>query len=118
MAPRQRKRDPRYSRTIGAKPHVGRRYVQNGRVMIQWTEDGKRHSRTMGANSAETRRRADAELEDILMRVRGAAGDAEPSEQAVPFSIEEALRTCALSLLDVADDVVERVQRAMRDSGS
>ncbi len=66
MTDTSRKRDPRYTRTVGEKPNQGRRYVENGKVRIEWFEDDKRRSRTIGDNSADTRREADEELERLL----------------------------------------------------
>jgi hypothetical protein len=96
MPTRRQGRDPRYTRTFGGPPNSGRRYVENGKVRIQWTEEGKRRSRTVGPNSAETRRRADAELEEIL-----------------GLSIQEALRQLVLAILEAADRLIDRLRGAM-----
>ena len=66
MTDTQQKRDPRYTRTVGKKPNQGRRYVENGKVRIEWREDGKRRRRTIGDNTARTRREADEELKRLL----------------------------------------------------
>lgn len=104
MASKQRRRDPRYTRTVGEKPHSGRRYVEQGKVRIEWYEDGKRRSRTIGENCADVRQKADSLLEEFLGK------RAEPDEQP---SLEEAVRGVALSILDVADQVADWVEEAM-----
>ena len=98
-------RDPRYTRTFGTPPHAGRRYVENGKVRIQWAEHGKRRTRTVGPNTAETRRRADAELEEILGLM---PTDTKQTEDAAP-SIPEALRQLVLAILDAADKLIDRL---------
>lgn len=102
-------RDPRYTRTFGTPPHAGRRYVENGKVRIQWTEGGKRRTRTVGPNTAETRRRADAELEEILGLM---PRDTKQAEGAT-LSIQQALRQLALAILDAADRLIDRLREAM-----
>ncbi|HEX9692529.1 MAG TPA: hypothetical protein VGA22_10560 [Gemmatimonadales bacterium] len=67
---RGRPRDPRYTKSIGTPPVVGRRVVVNDRVRIEWTEDGRRRSRTIGPNDAATRKLADEELASILATMR------------------------------------------------
>ncbi len=114
MPTRRQGRDPRYTRTFGTPPHTGRRYVENGKVRIQWTEQGKRRSRTVGPNTAETRRRADAELEEILGLM---PSDTKQAEGSTP-SIEEALRQLALAILEAADRLIERLLEAMRGDGA
>ena len=104
MAPKQRRRDPRYTRTVGEKPHSGRRYVEQGKVRIEWYENGKRRSRTIGENSADLRRKADFLLEEIL-GIR-----AEPEDK---HSLEETVRSVTLSLLDVADRAADWVEEAL-----
>ena len=104
MASKQRRRDPRYTRTVGEKPHSGRRYVEQGKVRIEWYENGKRRSRTIGDNSADARRKADAQLEEIL----GIRAESEETP-----SLEETVRGVALSLLDVADRAADWVEEAM-----
>jgi hypothetical protein len=79
-------------------------------MRIQWTEEGKRRSRTVGPNSAETRRRADAELEEILGLM---PSDTKQDEGATP-SIQEALRQLALAILEAADRLIERLRGAMQ----
>ena len=104
MASKQRRRDPRYTRTVGEKPHSGRRYVEQGKVRIEWYENGKRRSRTIGENSADVRQKADSLLEEILGK------RAEPQEKS---SLEETVRGVILSLLDVADRAADWVEEAM-----
>ncbi len=48
MPTNKRTRDSRYTKNFGDKPRVGRRYVLNGKVRIEWYEEGKRRSRTIG----------------------------------------------------------------------
>lgn len=109
MPTRRQGRDPRFTRTLGTPPHAGRRYVENGKIRIQWTEQGKRRSRTVGPNSAETRRRADAELEEILGLM---PSDTKQAEGSTP-SIQEALRQLALAILEAADRLIDRLREAM-----
>ena len=82
MTDTQRKRDPRYTRTVGEKPDLGRRYVENGKVKIEWYEDDKRRSRTIGDNDAKTRREADEELERLL-GLTDAEPDVDESDEVV-----------------------------------
>jgi hypothetical protein len=110
MPTRRQGRDPRYTRTFDGAPNSGRRYVENGKVRIQWTEEGKRRSRTVGQNSAETRRRADAELEEILGLM---PSDPKQAEGAT-LSIQEALRQLALAILEAADRLIDRLRGAMQ----
>ena len=109
MPTRRQGRDPRYTRSFGAPPNAGRRYVENGKVRIQWTEAGKRRSRTVGPNSAETRRRADAELEEIL----GLMPSDTKQDEGSTLSIQEALRQLALAILEAADRLIDRLRGAM-----
>jgi hypothetical protein len=124
MTDTQRKRDPRYTRTVGEAPDLGRRYVENGKVKIEWYEDGKRRSRTIGDNDAKTRRKADEELEQML-----GLTDAELAAEEVVEDLEEELeeacsgfdlswllddvRCRAEALMDVADDLAESFERGL-----
>ena len=65
-----RKRDPSQSKRIGAKPFSGRRFVEDGLVKIEWYPCGKRKTRTIGQNTAKTRKRADQILTDALEQAR------------------------------------------------
>ncbi len=107
-------RDPRYTRTFGTPPHGGRRYVENGKVRIQWTEQGKRRTRTVGPNTADTRSRADAELEEILGLM---PTDTKQTEGDTP-SVPEALRQLVLAILEAADKLIERLRGAMHSEES
>jgi hypothetical protein len=78
-------------------------------VKIEWHEEGKRRSRTIGENTAEVRRHADEALQEILEVFEPAPVPARLSSWAPPESMEQALRGVALSLLDVADQVAEVV---------
>lgn len=109
MPTRRQGRDPRYSRAFGSPPNAGRRYVENGKVRIEWTEDGKRRSRTVGPNSTETRSRADAELEEILGLM---PSDTKQDEGGTP-SIPEAFRQLILAILEAADHLIDRLRGAM-----
>jgi len=135
MTDTQRKRDPRYTRTIGEKPDLGRRYVENGKVKIEWYEGEKRRSRTIGDNSAKTRREADEELERLL-----GLADSEPDKEGADEAMKDVdeefeeeleeeleeecfgvdisgfvkeLRGRADALLDVADDLAETFERGL-----
>jgi hypothetical protein len=107
MPSKKRTRDSRYTRTFGEKPRTGRRYVSDGKVKIEWHEEGKRRSRTIGENSPEVRRRADEALQEILEVFEPAAVPARRSLAAPPDSMEQALRALAVSILDVADQMAE-----------
>jgi len=130
MTDTQRKRDPRYTRTVGEKPDLGRRYVENGKVRIEWYEDGKRRSRTIGDNSAKTRKEADEELERLLGLTDDEPGLHEAEEGGddideddeeledecfVPdFSwLLEEFRSRADGLMDVADDLAEAFEKGL-----
>ena len=117
MTDTSRKRDSRYTRTVGEKPNQGRRYVENGKVRIEWREDGKRRSRTIGDNSADTRREADEELERIL-------GLSEPEREAYDDYDEECVvldiswlidgfRRHADAIMDFADDLAESFEKGL-----
>lgn len=126
MTDTQRKRDPRYTRTVGEKPHQGRRYVENGKVRIEWFEDGKRRTRTIGDNDAETRHRADEELERLLgleESERGTADEEERHEGApkgeeewqgpdLSWLLDEA-RGHAEALMDFADELAESFEKLL-----
>ena len=122
MTPTRANRKRSASKTFGEKPFTGRRFVSNGKVRIEWMEEGRRRSRTIGPDSSETRAEADAEVERILAALRADAGpDAaeSTSEEAdeIP-SVLEALRLLALAILDAADDLIDRlenVSEAKRD---
>ncbi len=123
-----RGRDRRYSRTIGEPPFAGRRFVENGRVRIEWKEGGRRHRRSFGLNSVETRQRADAELEEILERMQNNADphDQDAQDQQPPETVQQeqeeqkplpplgdVLRDYALAALGVADSIADWVRDAI-----
>jgi hypothetical protein len=112
----KRRRDPRHSRTIGRKPFVGRRYVENGKVRIEWSDHGRRRRRTIGKNSAETRRQADADLEEILARMQNNEEHHEPGgqeEQENVRPLSRTLRHYAVAALDVADRMADWVRASI-----
>ena len=117
MTDTSRKRDPRYTRTVGEKPNQGRRYVENGKVRIEWYEDGKRRSRTMGDNSADARREADEELERLLgLTDAEREADEEFDEECFVLDISwlvEEFRSRADALMDVADDLAESFEKGL-----
>jgi hypothetical protein len=127
MTDTQRKRDPRYTRTVGEKPDLGRRYVENGKVKIEWHEEGKRRSRTIGDNNAKTRREADEELERLLGLADSEAdtdkadeeldeADEELEEECFVVDISglvEEFRSRADALMDVADDLAEAFEKGL-----
>ncbi|KPJ94761.1 MAG: hypothetical protein AMS18_03130 [Gemmatimonas sp. SG8_17] len=76
-------------------------------MKIEWHEEGKRRSRTIGENSPEVRRRADEALQEILEVFEPAAVPARRSLAVPPDSMEQALRALAVSVLDVADQMAE-----------
>ncbi|MFC1639625.1 tyrosine-type recombinase/integrase [Gemmatimonadota bacterium] len=67
------KRDNRYGRVIGTRPYSGRRYVQDGKVRIEWSVSGKRSTRTIGPNTKANRDLADQILTEALDEVRARA---------------------------------------------
>ncbi len=103
------KRDPRYTRAFGEKPHIGRRYVEAGRVRIEWTEHGKRRRRTIGPNTPKTRKQADARLEDILSSLESSDRDPDRSDEKVrpSISLPDPVRLGVLALMDTADSMAE-----------
>ena len=109
------------TRTIGKKPHVGRRYVSDGKVRIEWREGGKRRSRTVGPNTAEARARADEMLEELVnpgrasekrqsQRASPKRKRLSPGEQGAASTVGDAIRAWAVALMDVADILVERAE--------
>ena len=117
MTDTSRKRDPRYTRTVGEKPNQGRRYVENGKVRIEWFEDDKRRSRTIGDNSADTRREADEELERLL-GLTEADLDAEEKCDEECFVVDiswlvEGFRSNAEKIMDLADDLAESFEKGL-----
>ena len=120
MTDTPRKRDPRYTRTVGKKPNQGRRYVENGKVRIEWYEDGKRRSRTIGDNSADVRREADEELKRLLGLTEAELEDDEAGEdwdeecRHLDISgLIDGLRCHADALMDFADDLAESFERGL-----
>ena len=117
MTDTSRKRDPRYTRTVGEKPNQGRRYVENGKVRIEWFEDDKRRSRTIGDNSADTRCEADEELERLL-GLTEADLDAEEECDEECFVVDiswlvEGFRANAEKIMDLADDLAESFEKGL-----
>lgn len=112
MAAKKRTRDRRFSRKMGGEPNVGRRYVIDGKVRIEWLDDGKRRSRTIGENSPEVRQRADEALAEILQLSEPGLPALRVDNLASYAPMERALRRCALSILDVADALVDSVAEA------
>ena len=117
MTDTSRKRDPRYTRTVGEKPNQGRRYVENGKVRIEWYEDDKRRSRTIGDNSADTRREADEELERLLgLTESDLDAEEEFDEECVVIDISwlvEGFRSNAEKVMDLADDLAESFEKGL-----
>ncbi len=137
MTDSKRRRDPRFTRAVGEKPNQGRRYVTNGKVRIEWTEDGRRRSRTIGPNGPKTRREADEELERILGLMDKSPEDNKMEEEAVNDGADEVggdeekdreekdilnedlswifegFRHHADALMDLADDLAESVERGL-----
>jgi hypothetical protein len=111
------KRNPRYSRAIGEPPHVGRRYVRDGKVRIEWSDGGKRRSKTVGPNSPTNRAKGDELLQEILTTMTDEHTDTaedtteereESSESTgVQFEFPQSIRDAALRIMDAADDVAD-----------
>jgi hypothetical protein len=112
MAAKKRTRDRRFSRKMGSEPNVGRRYVIDGKVKIEWLDDGKRRSRTIGENSPEVRQRADEALAQILQLSEPGLPALQGDRLASYPPLEQALRRCALSVLEVADALVDAAAEA------
>ncbi len=114
------KRDPRYARTIGEPPALGRRYVIDDKVRIEWTEAGKRRSRSVGANTPANRKKADKLLEEILSpmtdeqteKAEDTGGRSEESAASTDqtFEIPQSLRDAAVRIMDAADDVADWIE--------
>lgn len=117
MTNTQRKRDPRYKRTVGEKPNQGRRYVENGKVKIEWYEGGKRRSRTIGSNSANVRREADEELERLLGLTDAEPENDEDLEEECPeldiSRLIDGFRCHAEALMDFADDLADSFEKGL-----
>ena len=117
MTDTSRKRDPRYTRTVGEKPNQGRRYVENGKVRIEWFEDDKRRSRTIGDNSAAARREADEELERLLgLTEADLDADEECDEECFVVDISwlvEGFRSNAEKIMNLADDLAESFEKGL-----
>jgi hypothetical protein len=112
MATKKSSGDARYTKVVGEQPNTGRRYVENGKVRIQWTEGGKRRSRTIGPNSPANRKRADEELEEILSTMN--ATEEKPESKPLDVGeIEQKLRDYALSALDKADEIADWIRDAI-----
>jgi hypothetical protein len=108
-----KRRDTKSARRFREGAATGRRFVDRGKVRIEWREGGRRRQRTVGTDDEETRQRADAELMDIL---KGLNPEEEtPSPAALPF--EQDLRDLALRLLEFADGLAERLPGRSRDAG-
>lgn len=58
---------------IGTKPFSGSRFVQDGKVRIEWWPGGKRRLLTIGRDSKATREQADRELTEALAAARAGA---------------------------------------------
>ena len=101
-----------HTKTIGEKPHTGRRYVQGGKVRIEWYEDGKRRSRTVGPHTPEMRNQADTMLEDLLAGGRAPTSAADSDEKSEPASHDVSFRELALLLLDAADQLADGIRNA------
>lgn len=107
-----KRRDTKTTRTFHEGAATGRRFVDRGRVRIEWREGNRRKQRTIGKDDAETRRRADAQLVDILKGL--------DRKEPVPSasSIERELRDVALRLLDLADGLADGLRGRLSSSGT
>jgi hypothetical protein len=118
----KRTRDPRFTKSFGAKPHNGRRYVIDDKVRIEWYEDGKRRSRTIGPNGADTRRAADEKLQEILQgheppepgqpEQEPAGEEAPRTERETAEAIQDTLLGLASNVLDAADWLADGLRNA------
>jgi flagellar hook-associated protein FlgK len=116
MAKKRGGRDPRYTRVAGSKPNAGRRFVVDGKVRIEWTEGGKRRSRTIGPNSANARERADRELERLLEPTESSGDDMQEQMTDLKNSAVQALKDAATSLMDAADRLVDWVEQDLKEA--
>lgn len=82
MSPR---RSARWSRHVGTKPFSGRRFVERGKVRVEWYRNKVRTARTIGPNTPENRALADSILEEALAEARAAAEGRAP-ESAMTFA--------------------------------
>lgn len=99
-----RRRDPKGTRRFREGPESGRRFVDRGKVRIEWREGDRRRRKTIGNDTMEMRKQADAELLRILRGLH-------PTEPPAPTAtLAEDLRGVALQILDVADEIAERLQ--------
>ncbi len=104
-----------HSKTIGKKPHTGRRYVQHGKVRIEWYEEGKRRSRTIGPHSAETRDEADRILRDLLTALGSTRRAADQAAGPAPDSSPGSLRGVVSLLFDTADQLADGIRNAAKE---
>jgi hypothetical protein len=105
----------RHGRTFREGTARGRRYVENGRVRIEWREHGRRRRKTIGPDSADTRRRADAVLQDTL-RGLSETDPAEPRgrrSDATANTPSAALRALVIATLDTADAIADWIATAI-----
>jgi integrase len=63
------------------KPFSGRRFVEAGKVKIEWWPRGRRRSRTIGPNTAANRRLADTILDEALKEARALAEGRSPASE-------------------------------------
>jgi hypothetical protein len=119
MSPRVRKRDSRFTRTVGQKPARGRRYVENGKVKIEWFEEGKRRSRTVGRNAPDMRDEADRLLHAQLgLAFQQVGRESPPPPKVQSESVAAAARAAALAIIDLADALADRMRDALLGSAN
>ena len=100
-----KRRETKSTRTFHEGAATGRRFVDRGKVRIEWREGGRRRQRTIGKDATETRRQADAQLVDILK------GLDRKESVPPPSSVEKDLRDVALRFLDLADGLADSLLR-------
>lgn len=107
------RRGSSHTRTLREGTARGRRYVENGRVRIEWREHGRRRRKTVGPDSADTRRRADAMLRDVLRRLSAPDSSIPPERTVAPAPPGAGLRALLLTTLDTADALADWIATAL-----
>ena len=109
-------RDTKTTRTFHVGTATGRRFVDRGKVRIEWREGGRRRQRTIGKDNEETRREADAQLTAILEGLD--REESSPSPSSSSSLVERDLREVALRLLDLADGLADGLRARLSNPGT
>jgi len=94
--------------------------VIDGKVRIEWTEDGKRRSRMVGANTPANRKKADELLREVVLPMideqtekaedTGEKADESAASTEMNFEIPQSLRDAALRIMDAADELADWIE--------